>query len=147
MTNDTQWTESASNATSVQGVLPTADPVTDRLPRIFRIQSITRLPADGRHVMNRAVLFHERASLSVEWASRHVDVRTPMARYSRTAESGSEHSECGRPPFRPERSHRAARPAPQWLRALPPAPEGFPLRAGPVRLTRDQAGIEKRIRP
>ncbi|HRQ56394.1 MAG TPA: HD domain-containing protein [Azoarcus taiwanensis] len=55
--------------------LPSHDLVRDRLPRIFRIQSITRLPADGRLVMNRAVLFHERASLSVEWASRHVDVR------------------------------------------------------------------------
>jgi 3'-5' exoribonuclease len=55
--------------------LPAEKFVREHLPQIFRIQSITRLPGDGRHIKNRAVLFHERASLSVEWVSRQVDVR------------------------------------------------------------------------
>ncbi len=50
------------------------DPVIDKLPPIFRIQSITRLPGEAGHVINRAVLFHERASLSVEWSTRQGDV-------------------------------------------------------------------------
>lgn len=52
-----------------------ADLVVERLPRIFRIQSITRLPFDDRHKLNRAVLYHESASLQVEWVSRHPDIR------------------------------------------------------------------------
>lgn len=54
--------------------LPATDRLTRHLPSIFRIQSITRVPIDVRHVMNRVVLYHERASLTVEWPSRHVEV-------------------------------------------------------------------------
>lgn len=56
-------------------VAPSADPVVDKLPPTLRIQSLARLPFDARHTLNRAVLFHERASLTVEWITRHVDVR------------------------------------------------------------------------
>ena len=55
-------------------VVASPDRVIDKLPPIFRIQSLTRLPADSRHTFNRAVLFHHQASLQVEWVSRHVDV-------------------------------------------------------------------------
>lgn len=52
-----------------------ADRVIAHLPGAFRIQSIARLPFHGRHTLNRACLFHERASLTVEWLSRQVEVR------------------------------------------------------------------------
>lgn len=51
------------------------DQVIAHLPGVFRIQSIVRLPFDGRGTLNRACLFHERAALTVEWVSRQVDVR------------------------------------------------------------------------
>lgn len=51
------------------------DHVVKHLPLTFRVQSIARLYFDGHDKMNRAVLFHERASLTVEWLSRSVDVR------------------------------------------------------------------------
>jgi len=54
---------------------PVLDMVVEKLPSILRIQSIARFPYEGGQVLNRAVLFHERASLTVEWMSRHVDVR------------------------------------------------------------------------
>jgi 3'-5' exoribonuclease len=54
---------------------PAKDNVIARLPLIFRVQSISRLPLDERYALNRASLFHEKASLMVEWASRRVDVR------------------------------------------------------------------------
>lgn len=54
---------------------PALDMVVEKLPPILRIQSIARFPYAGAQVLNRAVLFHERASLTVEWVSRHVDVR------------------------------------------------------------------------
>lgn len=52
-----------------------SDVVVERLPQVFRLQSIERLPFDARHVRNCATLFHERASVRVEWLSRHPDVR------------------------------------------------------------------------
>ncbi|KIN92018.1 HD domain-containing protein [Thauera sp. SWB20] len=57
--------------------IPTAAPdnVVAKLPPVFRVQSISRLPLDNHCVLNRAGLFHERASLMVEWPSRKVDVR------------------------------------------------------------------------
>lgn len=51
------------------------DPVVEQLPRIFRLQSITRLPGQDGEVFNRAVLFHERASLTVEWLSNRVEAQ------------------------------------------------------------------------
>lgn len=63
------------NEHQAPAVLPTHDSVRHRLPQVFRIQSIARLPFDTRCVMNRAVLFHDRACLTVEWLSRQVDVR------------------------------------------------------------------------
>lgn len=45
------------------------------LPAAFRLQSIERLPFEGTEVLNRAVLFHERASLRVTWLSHQVDGR------------------------------------------------------------------------
>ena len=57
--------------------IPTAAPdnALAKLPSVFRVQSISRLPLDNHCVLNRAGLFHERASLMVEWPSRKVDVR------------------------------------------------------------------------
>jgi len=51
------------------------DPVPDKLPPLFRVQSIERLPGAHSDILNRATLFHERASLSVEWLTRHADIR------------------------------------------------------------------------
>jgi 3'-5' exoribonuclease len=55
--------------------LPQPDHVIDRLPPVFRIQSIERLPFDERNLLNVAVVFHERAVLRVEWLCRHPDSR------------------------------------------------------------------------
>lgn len=57
--------------------IPSAAPdnVVAKLPPIFRVESISRLPLDNHYALNRAVLFHERASLMVEWPSRKVDAR------------------------------------------------------------------------
>ncbi|NJA89813.1 HD domain-containing protein [Rhodocyclus tenuis] len=56
-------------------VLPGDDPVPDKLPPLFRITSIERFPGPNRQVRHRASLFHEKAGLSVEWCSQHVDAR------------------------------------------------------------------------
>lgn len=63
------------NEIQIPFALPSSDSLVDKLPAILRIQSIVRLPFDMRHTLNRAVLFHEQASLTVEWVTRHVDVR------------------------------------------------------------------------
>lgn len=57
--------------------VPSAAPdrLPEQLPPVLRIQSIARLPFDERLTLSRAVLFHERASLTVEWLSRQADVR------------------------------------------------------------------------
>lgn len=44
-----------------------------KLPTVFRIQSIARLPFDADSILMRATVFHERASLTVDWLSRHVN--------------------------------------------------------------------------
>lgn len=54
---------------------PMADPVPDKLPPILRVQSIERLPGQRGDTLNRAALFHESASISVEWLTRHADIR------------------------------------------------------------------------
>lgn len=55
--------------------LAAPDNVVAKLPSIFRVQSISRLPLDERYALNRAALFHESASLMVEWSSRRFDAR------------------------------------------------------------------------
>lgn|SRR5574337_190537 len=57
--------------------LPVADSdvMRDKLPPVWRLLSIERQPLARGGVANRAVLFHERASLTVDWSSPHVDVR------------------------------------------------------------------------
>jgi len=55
--------------------LPGADQVVDRLPSVFRLQSIARFPFDERHTLCQAALFHEQASLKVEWLCRQPDNR------------------------------------------------------------------------
>ncbi|KAA3651085.1 MAG: HD domain-containing protein [Rhodocyclaceae bacterium] len=52
-----------------------ADIVVEKLPRVFRIQAIERLPFDQKSMRSCAALFHERATLNVEWLSKHCDVR------------------------------------------------------------------------
>lgn len=54
---------------------PMTDPVPDMLPPFFRAQSIERLPGQRGDILNRATLFHESASISVEWLTRHADIR------------------------------------------------------------------------
>lgn len=46
--------------------IPSAAPdnVVAKLPPIFRVESISRLPLDDHYALNRAVLFHERAAYS-----------------------------------------------------------------------------------
>ena len=50
---------------------PVIDPVPSQLPHLFRVQSIERLPMPS----GRAALFHDAASLKVEWLSRQTDIR------------------------------------------------------------------------
>lgn len=58
------------------------DGANERLPNIFRLVSITRLPGqNGRGVANEAVLFHEQASLKVVWTSQQVDCRLKRGCY------------------------------------------------------------------
>lgn len=66
---------SDSKLTSGVGQLPSADHVVNRLPTVFRLQAIARLPFDERHSLCQAVLFHEQASLKVEWLCRQPDNR------------------------------------------------------------------------
>lgn len=55
---------------------PTLDPVPEKLPHLFRLQSIERLPMPGTStILTRASLYHDRASLKVAWTSRHADIR------------------------------------------------------------------------
>lgn len=63
-----------SEAVSVSMPHPLFDPVPEQLPPLFRVQSIERLPAP-KGVLNRASLYHDRASLRVAWLSRHPDIR------------------------------------------------------------------------
>ena len=51
------------------------DHVPDKLPPTLRVQSIERLPGQRGDTLNRATLFHESASISVEWLTRHTDIR------------------------------------------------------------------------
>jgi 3'-5' exoribonuclease len=62
-------------ATPVTMPKPAFDPVPDHLPPVFRVESLERYPAEHRQVATRAVLFHEKARLTVEWLSHNVDVR------------------------------------------------------------------------
>ena len=55
--------------------LPRPDHLIDRLPPVFRIQSIERLPFDARNLLNVAFVFHERSVFRVEWLCRHPDSR------------------------------------------------------------------------
>lgn len=49
------------------------DLVPSRLPSLFRLTSIERLPLD-RGCLNRATIFHEQAALTVTWTSRQPEV-------------------------------------------------------------------------
>lgn len=51
---------------------PLADPVLSRLPPLFRVESVCRLPVDEHRHVARAELFHAQAALSVFWVGgRH----------------------------------------------------------------------------
>jgi 3'-5' exoribonuclease len=52
-----------------------SDLVPDKLPPIFRVQAIERLPGVRGDMLNRATLFHERACIAVEWLTQHADIR------------------------------------------------------------------------
>lgn len=53
----------------------TPDSLTATLPPILRIQSIERTLTSDGHIHNRAVLFHERCSVCVDWISQQTDTR------------------------------------------------------------------------
>jgi 3'-5' exoribonuclease len=65
------------------------DVFAEKLPRIFRIQSIERLPSAGHNVRNTAVLFHEGASIRVEWETQHPDTRLVVGSLASIRWSGS----------------------------------------------------------
>jgi 3'-5' exoribonuclease len=54
---------------------PVLDAVPVSLPHIFRVQSVVRQPSGDHGHSTRAVIYHERATLTVEWRAQHVDVR------------------------------------------------------------------------
>lgn len=54
---------------------PIIDFAPAQLPAIFRVESVARYPTERHQIITRANLFHDRASLTVEWRSTHVDVR------------------------------------------------------------------------
>jgi len=52
--------------------LPLADPVLSKLPPLFRVESVCRLPVDEHRHVARAELFHSHSALSVFWVGgRH----------------------------------------------------------------------------
>jgi len=51
------------------------DSVPEKLPAVFRLQAIERLPFDRTCIQIRATLFHEKATIRVEWLSPHTDQR------------------------------------------------------------------------
>lgn len=57
---------------------PQADPLPAKLPPLFRVESICRLPVDEHRHVARAELFHAQAALSVFWVGGHSD--TSIAR-------------------------------------------------------------------
>lgn len=74
--NEITYAEAPLSAHTLAGTVHESDLVTECLPPTFRIHSIRRIPGDAAHkVITRAVLFHERACLTVEWSSPRVDVR------------------------------------------------------------------------
>jgi 3'-5' exoribonuclease len=52
-----------------------SNPVAAAMPAVMRIQSIERTINDNGNIHNRAVLFHDRCTLSVDWSSQHVNSR------------------------------------------------------------------------
>jgi hypothetical protein len=50
------------------------DLVLEALPPIMRVESLTRT-LDSHAIHNRAVLFHRKATLCVDWVSQQVDTR------------------------------------------------------------------------
>jgi 3'-5' exoribonuclease len=71
-----EWTRHYEGTSACALVADAANdhgPVPDLLPPCFRLTSIERLPAP-RGCLNRATLFHEQATMTVEWTSRQPDV-------------------------------------------------------------------------
>lgn len=66
---------SAGDAVAVTMPRPVLDLVPAKLPHVFRVQSVERYPAGEHHHTTRAVIYHERATLTVEWRAHHVDVK------------------------------------------------------------------------
>lgn len=53
---------------------PSPDQVPWKLPSVFRVVSLARLPLPGG-VRNEATLYHDQAYLRVVWMARHVDTQ------------------------------------------------------------------------
>jgi 3'-5' exoribonuclease len=53
---------------------PPPDAVFERLSGILRVQSLTR-DVEGDRIVNRATLYHRRATLCVDWVTQHMDTR------------------------------------------------------------------------
>lgn len=52
-----------------------ADSVSHRLPPVYRVESVVRLKGSSGKMLVRVRLFHEQASLAVEYTTRHCDIR------------------------------------------------------------------------
>lgn len=70
------------------------DPVPSILPPLFRVSSITRLPA-STGVRNTATLYHDRAMVNVTWDSHHVDARLHVGALVYIVWAGNPSSENG----------------------------------------------------
>ena len=65
-------------AIAVAGAFPgdtTSNRVIELMPSTLRIQSIDRAPNPGGGIVNRATLYHRRATIRVDWITQHVDTR------------------------------------------------------------------------
>lgn len=68
------------------------DPVPGAMPSVMRIESIERSLTENGLIRNRAVLFHERCSITVDWLARQADTRLhrhglAVIRHAQTARS------------------------------------------------------------
>lgn len=106
---DEEWDESSR------------EPLSDHMPAVMRVVSLQRaLTPEGR-IRNRAVLFHESCSLSVDWISQHVDSR--LHRQGLVTIRRAQTIRCGDGAIRIQRLLPIDRPLPSenLFRTIPPS--------------------------
>ncbi len=89
----------------------TTDLVRDAMPAVMRIQSLTRV-LDGNAIHNRAVLYHRKATLCVDWITNQGDTR--FHRYSLVAIKWAATTRCHEGATRIQRLVPACRPLPSF---------------------------------